>query len=140
MAHVNSWILLLFIALNLSAIESLTQGNPPTVSIAVLASQDPFIKTKLIGFVIRSINQYRRKPLGFKPTGYLKSIQSGSTKEILDAFCNDFFRNNTIAIMHINNQALLPEDTSAARYIPQLAHAVGIPLISWNPENTMDIH
>ncbi|XP_029651610.1 glutamate receptor ionotropic, NMDA 2B-like [Octopus sinensis] len=139
MAHINTCILLLFIALNLSAIESLNQGTPPTVSMAVLVPESPFKKSQLIGYIIRSINQYRRKQLPFKPTGYLQSIKSGSTKEILDAFCNDFFRNNTIAIMYINNQVILQGDPSAGSYVTQLAHAVGIPVISWNPDRTMAI-
>lgn len=139
MANINTCILLLFIALNLSAIESLSQGTPPTVSMALVVPDNPFKKLQLIGSIIRSINQYRRKQLPFQPTGFVESIKSGSTKEILDAFCNDFFRNNTIAIMYINNQVTLQGDPSVGNYVTQLAHAVGIPVISWNPERTMAI-
>ena len=135
--HLNIWLLLLMSMFQMPDASLLPNSNPRPVSLAVVAQDSPFNRPKLIGYVIRAINLHRRKVSGFNARGYLRSIQSYSTKEILDAFCNDFFRNNTITLLHINNPTRLPSPPAAVRYIPQLAKSVGIPILSWNPENTM---
>lgn len=136
-AYLNVWLLLMLSMFHMPEASLLPNTNPRPVSLAVVTKDSPFDRPKLIGYVIRAINLHRRKVSGFNARGYLRSIQSYSTKEILDAFCNDFFRNNTITLLHIHNPTFLPSPPTAVRYIPQLAKSVGIPILSWNPENTM---
>uniref|UniRef100_A0A2C9JY17 Ionotropic glutamate receptor C-terminal domain-containing protein n=1 Tax=Biomphalaria glabrata TaxID=6526 RepID=A0A2C9JY17_BIOGL len=65
-----------------------------------------------------------------------KAIKFDDPREILNMFCKDFFPNQVITVLNINNPLGMTRRTSSNHYINQLTRYLGIPIISWDTEYT----
>ncbi|KAK6170534.1 hypothetical protein SNE40_018908 [Patella caerulea] len=63
-------------------------------------------------------------------------LKQDSPKEILGAFCDEIFPSNTTAILHINNPLSIRRRTAASQYVTELSVYFGIPLISWDADDS----
>lgn len=59
-----------------------------------------------------------------------------SPTAILDILCRDFLKANVSAIMYMMNYETFGRSTASAQYFLQLAGYMGIPVISWNADNS----
>lgn len=59
-----------------------------------------------------------------------------SPTAILDILCKDFLKHNVSAIMYMMNFESFGRSTASAQYFLQLAGYMGIPVISWNADNS----
>lgn len=55
---------------------------------------------------------------------------------ILDTMCKDFLQANVSAILYLVNYETFGRSTASAQYFLQLAGYLGIPVISWNADNS----
>lgn len=66
---------------------------------------------------------------------FLNNISSNFTA-ILDTMCKDFLQANVTAIVYLVNYETFGRSTASAQYFLQLAGYLGIPVISWNADNS----
>lgn len=55
---------------------------------------------------------------------------------ILNVMCKDFLQANVSAIVYLMNNEKYGRSTASAQYFLQLAGYLGIPVISWNADNS----
>lgn len=55
---------------------------------------------------------------------------------ILHTMCTDFLQANVSAIVYLVNYETFGRSTASAQYFLQLAGYLGIPVISWNADNS----
>lgn len=56
--------------------------------------------------------------------------------DILNTMCKDFLHANVSAIIYLMNYEQYGRSTASAQYFLQLAGYLGIPVISWNADNS----
>lgn len=59
-----------------------------------------------------------------------------SSVDILNTMCKDFLHANVSAIIYLMNYEQYGRSTASAQYFLQLAGYLGIPVISWNADNS----
>lgn len=62
--------------------------------------------------------------------------KSNIKSAILDTMCKDFLQANVSAIIYLMNHEAYGRSTASAQYFLQLAGYLGIPVISWNADNS----
>ncbi|KAL8576693.1 hypothetical protein ACOMHN_025168 [Nucella lapillus] len=77
--------------------------------------------------------EYSRVFRIFHTSGNLTFLHHDDPKEILRTFCKDILGSSTVTLLNINNP-VLSERPAANSYILDLAHTLGIPVISWDAE------
>lgn len=85
----------------------------------------------------RSFQSLLGSDLPFKVLPVASWIRKGNPGEILQILCNQTFSNNVVTVIYINNPQLLKVAPSTVRYLQQLLHSVGMPMISWDMEFSM---
>ena len=74
---------------------------------------------------------------GFELSPYLEMVQPIPTPtEVLGKICDQFLRNNTAAILYLNDNENYGRYSVASQYFIQLAQYVQLPIISWNADNS----
>lgn len=68
-----------------------------------------------------------------KKTNY---VLTPSSPDILNTMCKDFLHANVSAIIYLMNYEQYGRSTASAQYFLQLAGYLGIPVISWNADNS----
>ena len=56
--------------------------------------------------------------------------------EVLSKICEQFLSQNIAALIYITNSEKYGRETVASQYFLELAKYVGIPVISWNADNS----
>jgi glutamate receptor ionotropic, NMDA 2B len=59
-----------------------------------------------------------------------------SPTAILNTLCKEFLHENVSAILYLMNYEQYGRSTASAQYFLQLAGYLGIPVISWNADNS----
>ncbi|NP_001191485.1 NR2 [Aplysia californica] len=78
--------------------------------------------------------RHRRIMEVFGTSESLTFLNSDTPNEILTAICDDVLTHQTITILNINNPLSIRRRTSSNQYVLELAHFLGIPVISWDTE------
>ena len=74
---------------------------------------------------------------GFELSPYLEMVQPIPTPtEVLGKICDQFLKNNTAAILYLNDNENYGRYSVASQYFIQLAQYVQLPIISWNADNS----
>ncbi|ESP03117.1 hypothetical protein LOTGIDRAFT_137890 [Lottia gigantea] len=83
---------------------------------------------------IKRFREYRGVYSVFRPETKLTFLEKDTPDEILNALCDQSSTSNPITIFHVNNPSAFPSRAPANRYINQLVHVLGLPMISWDSE------
>ncbi|XP_047737425.1 glutamate receptor ionotropic, NMDA 2B, partial [Hyalella azteca] len=142
------------IATSTAPTSSVTSEDPPfpphgsrlplTVGIVLPASL--FRKRKYLHEVRMAVDRFRDenknsdllKYYDFTPDKVIMSTlpPSSSPTKILDTICKEFLPRNVSAIMYLFNNEKFGRSTASVQYFFQLAGYLGIPVISWNADNS----
>ncbi|TRY68476.1 hypothetical protein TCAL_11017 [Tigriopus californicus] len=72
---------------------------------------------------------------------YLDMVQPiPAPTEVLQKICDNFLANNTAVILYFTHSENYGRDSMASQYFMQLSQYVGLPLISWNADNSAFEH
>ncbi|CAB4054253.1 GRIN2B [Lepeophtheirus salmonis] len=68
---------------------------------------------------------------------FLEMIEpTPSPTQVLNKICRQFLANKTAVVLYLTNSENYGQDTVASQYFIHLARYVGLPLISWNADNS----
>ncbi|CAD7089910.1 unnamed protein product [Hermetia illucens] len=130
-----------------SSSSSKMSSNANHLNIGLIAPHTNFGKREYIR-AIGSAVQALQKPRGIKLT-FLKDYVfqaanvhfdmmslTPSPTDILNTLCKEFLQANVSAILYMMNNEQFGRSTASAQYFLQLAGYLGLPVISWNADNS----
>lgn len=109
----------------------------PKVALQFIFPDIGLQKGKLGDFDLLFNSQRRqRSPSSVEVTSVMTwtKKQKPGPGEVLQALCNDTFRNNVVTVLHINNPKVSRDFKEVSRYLTQLLESVGLPVISWDSD------
>lgn len=134
--------------LNLGFISAVGPQKPPEIGLQLIFPNVGLQKNELGSFEAQ-FNQGVAKVLGsrggFSPAlkSKVESVQTfleHDTRDfsgpgaVLQALCNDTFKNNVVAVLHFNNPNVATRYSQISFYLMKLLDSIGLPVISWDSE------